>query len=458
MKTIFNRNVWSILLLSILITAGSCVKEDFDTVPPVTYSGLTATTTVKQLRTLYGSSTTTGLKKISALYSQSFYNDLKERGLDTTLVIKGVVVSSDSAGAFYKSVWIEDGTGGIEVLVEAKDMFSAYAFKPGWPVILKVSNLYAMRSSSSYDVQLGTPEVDNTLSRIDASNINDFVELSGLRGAENPLTVKLTDLNDSLKGRLIRLDGVEFLVTDTAKIFVDGTATTNRTLKDCDGNTIVLRTSGYSTFGALSLPNLNGSAVGVLTKFGASTYQLVVRSEKDFQFVNDRCVEPAVVFSESFTSVVKYADITLSGWTNFAEAGTKKWRGNVYNSDSYAEMTPFGSGEVSNIAWLITPGVDLPSTGVSALKFISEYHHWVDGATLEVFVSTDFSGTVGSATWIKIPARVPILSDGQFIWVNSGSVDLSAYAGQKIYVAFKYSGSGTSSTGFNIDNVIISNK
>ena len=105
MKKIFNRNVWSALLLGLLVTVSSCVKEDFDTVPPVTYSGLTATTTVKQLRSLYGSNVT-GLKRISSLYSQAFYNELKSKGLDTALVIKGVVVSSDSAGAFYKSVWI----------------------------------------------------------------------------------------------------------------------------------------------------------------------------------------------------------------------------------------------------------------------------------------------------------------------------------------------------------------
>lgn len=457
MKKIFNRNVWSALLLGLLVTVSSCVKEDFDTVPPVTYSGLTATTTVKQLRSLYGSNVT-GLKRISSLYSQAFYNELKSKGLDTALVIKGVVVSSDSAGAFYKSVWIEDGTGGIEVLVEAKDMYSAYAFKPGWPVILKISDLYAMRSSLSYDVQLGIPEVDNTLGRIDADNVANYIKLSGSRAAEAPLVITLTNLNDSLKGRLVRIDGVEFNVADTTKGFVDGTASTSRTLKDCDGNTIVLRTSGFATFGAMSLPNMNGSAVGVLTKFSTGTYQLVIRSEKDLEFVNDRCVEPTILFSENFSTVTKFADITLAGWTNFAEAGTKKWRGNVYNGDSYAEMTPYNSGEPSNVAWLVTPGVTLPTTGASSLKFIAEYHHWVDGAKLEVYVSTDYSGSVTSATWTALPARVPVLADGQFNWVNSGAVDLSAYAGKKVYVAFKYSGSTSSSTGMNVDNVTIINR
>ena len=71
-------------------------------------------------------------------------------------------------------------------------MYSAYAFKPGWPVMLKVSDLYAMRSSSSYDLQLGIPEVDNTLGRIDADNVTNFIKLSGARAAEKPLVVKLT--------------------------------------------------------------------------------------------------------------------------------------------------------------------------------------------------------------------------------------------------------------------------
>ena len=454
-------------MLGLLIVATGCVKEDFDTVPSNPPSNLVATTTIKQLRELYGDSPVKVLKKIKDLYPQSFYDNLKANGLDTLLIIKATVTSSDSTGSFYKSVWVDDGTGGIEIPVDSKSLYSTNAFKPGQPVVLTISDLYVKRYENSYgspvgDIQIGVPTEDLgkiILGRIDGDVITKYIQLSGTRGAETPLTVKISELNKEMIGRLIRIDGVEFASSDLGKKYVDGTLTTNRTIQDCDENKLVLRTSGYALFGAQSLPTKNGSIIGIFTIYNGSTNQLTIRSEKDVEFVNDRCVAPTVIYSQDFSTLVKYSDVALAGWTNFAEAGTKKWRGNLYNSDSYAEMTSYLSGEASNIVWLITPGVTLPTTGANTLKFIAEWHHWVDGTKLEVYISTNYDGAnILAATWTALPARVPVNADGQFIWVNSGAVNLNAYAGQKVYVAFKYIGSGTQSTGYNVDNVVFANK
>lgn len=273
--------------------APSCVKEDFDTVPSNPPSLLEANTTIKQLRYYYDSSTTVAFKKIKDIYPQYFYNKLKASGLDTTLIIKATVVSSDSAGNIYKSVWIDDGTGGIEVPIDAKSIYSTYGLKPGQPIVMKISDLCVKRFSydnvtATGDIQIGVLD-ESGLGRIPGDIISKYIELSGARVAVTPITVKMSELNSSMVGRFVRIDGVEFVSVDTSKNYIDGTAATNRTLKDCDGNNLTLRTSGYALFGAQPLPNKNGSIVGIFNIFN-KVKQITIRSEKDVEFVNDRCV------------------------------------------------------------------------------------------------------------------------------------------------------------------------
>ena len=138
--------------------------------------------------------------------------------------------------------------------------------------------------------------------------------------------------------------------------------------------------------------------------------------------------------------------LSLAGWTNFAEEGTVKWSARTFDNDGYAQFNTFGSPDVSNIAWLISPKIDISEhptarfTFRSAQNFVSD-----DKNKLEVFVSTDYDGTnVLAATWEKIDAKVATKATTGYVYVNGGSLDLAKYqeAGA-INVAFRASGSGT---------------
>ena len=79
-----------------------------------------------------------------------------------------------------------------------------------------------------------------------------------------------------------------------------------------------------------------------------------------------------------------------------------------------------------------------------------------------VFISSDFNGQesgIASATWepLSVVIAHPDVTNSWFSWVDSGSVDLSAYTGT-LYVAFKYTGSDTSNQNstIHVDNVVIS--
>ncbi|MBI9068958.1 MAG: choice-of-anchor J domain-containing protein [Salinivirgaceae bacterium] len=166
---------------------------------------------------------------------------------------------------------------------------------------------------------------------------------------------------------------------------------------------------------------------------------------------------PAIVyFSEDFETVTADEDIALTDWTNAAEVGTRKWIGKTYNENSYAQISSFGSAE-ANVAWLITPAIDLTKTWGEMLSFdINVGYFTHDG--FEVFVSTDFSGDVTTATWIDVTSNFTIPQTTSYSgFATAGTMDISAYTDGIVYVAFKYTGDATAdeTTTYQVDNVVV---
>ena len=118
-------------------------------------------------------------------------------------------------------------------------------------------------------------------------------------------------------------------------------------------------------------------------------------------------------------------------------------------------MSAYRSGEAQNIAWLISPPL-VVHNGMT-LSFQTAKAYWRHDA-LKVFISTDFDGyNVRTATWMELPARIATNTDPNHAWIDSGDIDLSAYAGQTVYIAFRYKGSDdyNQTSTYRIDNVII---
>ncbi|MEA3503920.1 MAG: choice-of-anchor J domain-containing protein [Bacteroidota bacterium] len=163
----------------------------------------------------------------------------------------------------------------------------------------------------------------------------------------------------------------------------------------------------------------------------------------------------AQIFSEDFTGVVPDEDIAIEGWSNEAIEGTRLWIGKEYGENFYAQFSAYNSGETVNEAWLVTPGIDLDGSTNEVLKFITKsgyYKH--DG--LSVFVSTDFTGTVGAAMWTELDATFAAGPDnGYSDWIESGNIDLSSYSGT-IFIGFKYlGGDPDETTTFQVDDVVV---
>lgn len=152
--------------------------------------------------------------------------------------------------------------------------------------------------------------------------------------------------------------------------------------------------------------------------------------------------------------------LDLPGWTNFSEAGTKKWRIETHNNNGYAIFNPYGSNEASNVGWLVTPEVDLNDGKNHTFTFRSAQSYVTSTANkLEVFISTNYNGSdVIAAKWTQLSANIPGSTATRFEFMDSGVINLAAYKGSKVHIAFKVTGSGTNGDldgAYQVDNVIV---
>lgn len=165
-------------------------------------------------------------------------------------------------------------------------------------------------------------------------------------------------------------------------------------------------------------------------------------------------------FSEEF-SVAPVTVLNLPGWTNFAEKGTIKWSSKTFDGNGYAQFNTFGGTDAVNVGWLISPSIDISGKENVKFSFQSAQNFVTDPAnTTEAYVSTDFDGTnVLGATWTKVDAKFANKDTTGYLFVPSGSIDLTPYqeAGH-VYIAFKTTGSGSNTALdglFQIDNLYV---
>ena len=164
------------------------------------------------------------------------------------------------------------------------------------------------------------------------------------------------------------------------------------------------------------------------------------------------------ISNEDFQTAVNSTDLDIAAWTNFNETGAWKWREKTFSGNGYAEFSAFNSGS-TNIAWLISPEINLDVAQKKGVAFeVAQHHLDVDSPnnSLQVFISTNYDGTnVIAATWTPLQANIPTKSVAWYQFVAS-NIDLSAYNG-KAHIAFKFKGSGTDTTldgAFQVDNFL----
>lgn len=385
-------------------------------------------------------------------------------------VIEGYVVSSDEGGNFFKTISLQTKATaqnpaiGFSIPVDASNTYIDY--RVGNKVYIKLKNQYTDLYYGG--LRIGSLNVSNagdpTIGRISQNDYKNVLNASCTIVDENQLVESLfieDALSDAKLNTLIELKDVEFTEAALGRHYFEESnnvgGSTNWYLRDKTGNQLIFRTSSFAKFADHYVPEKSGKVRGILTKFG-SDYQLMVRSESDIVMDGKRNTP---FFSEDFQSVKNNVNFVLPGWSNIVEKATKLWKSMVYSGNGYAEFNTTSTTAAENIAWLVSPKINLSGYKNVVLSFRSAQHDLkIDSPlnTLEIYVSTNFDGSnITKAKWTKLKAKIPQLSTPTRQFISSGGVDLSAYSGN-IHIAFRYVGSGKDKTlngAFMVDDVKI---
>lgn len=350
-----------------------------------------------------------------------------------------VVTMDEQSGNIYKEAYIQDETGAINLrLLSSGGLYQGDSVR----VFLKGTVL----STYNQMMQLDSVDVDNNI-----------IKQATKKDRQPDVYTDISQVTTGHQAKLVKIENVQFVSSELGNTYADGInlMSQSRTLEDSLGNTIIVRTSGYANFANNTLPEGSGSIIAIVSQFN-STLQLLIRNPSEVVFNNPRFGTTPPPPGNSLTKNFQDQSITSGGWTTQLVTGTYNWTTSDQGSPGnfYAKMSNYtGSANVASEAWLISPAVDLSTSTNSTLNFRNAYKYV--GDPLEVYVSTNYDGisAPSTATWTQLGVN---LSTGNFSWEFGGPVSLNTYIGNNaVYIAFKYTGTNSSGSTWEVDDIVI---
>lgn len=364
--------------------------------------------------------------------------------IDDSLTTFAIVTMDESSGNIYKNLYIQDHTGGIQVRLTASSDFAVGDS-------LRINLLGAYLSEYNGTIQLDSIDPDNDIVRQSQGHpispavmtVEDIIAV-----ANDPDPTKFSDL----EGTLVKVTDIQFTTGNLTTTYADAInqSSENRILESCAGGAnILVRTSGFADFAGDTVAQGQGDMTVIIGRFG-SDIQLLIRNPNEINLNGARCAGQILIkdFDDN--------DVTSGGWSDVVVVGTTIWETSTAGGapSPYGVISNYNGSNTAAENWLISPSVDLSGSSTPNLSFRNAYNF--NGPTLQLLVSTDYTGVgnPNSATWTDLSSQVN-WSSGSFTFVESGSIDLSAYAGGSLRIAFKYTGSNSDGSTWEIDDIII---
>lgn len=181
---------FTVASLIVAIGTFSACKKTFDNPPGATDPDIVANTTIKALKALH---TSPGAYDV----------------ISADLTISGIVVADDKSGNLYKQIFIQDSTGGLQVLLEANSLFGTYPV--GRRIFIHCKDLCISDYNGTMELGVkayvdGAPSVDG----IPSGLISKYVIGGSLNNPVIPIVVNQNDLGTNMQdkylGSLIQLD------------------------------------------------------------------------------------------------------------------------------------------------------------------------------------------------------------------------------------------------------------
>lgn len=416
------RNSILVLLIGSLAIIGC--KKDFDS-PPVAVLPQGNIITIDSLRKIYTS------------FDSTFVNDIS---------VYGTVTADEISGNLYKTIYIQDATNAIQLSLTSS---SSKLFFQGDKVRVALKGLTITRGATSS----GAP-----INMIQVKNVNPEINIikQGKGDEIAPKVVTIADLAISgiyspYQGQLVQLNNVEFQCSDIHGSYasVECYEDANKILLDSNGASIIVRNSAYSNFAGTPIAKGRGNVVAIVSQY-RSDVQLTLRKLEDVVLNGQRRVS-CPFYSKDYED-----KCVLSGkWISQNKIGNIDWEtANVgSNGTNYAMISNFvNSSNLACETWLVSPEFDLSGLSTPKLSFQSAYNY--SGAQLKLYVTTSYSGDVTTTSWNDISSLVT-WSSGGWAWKNSSDIDLSSYKQNGVRFAFKYIGTTSDGSTWEIDDFTI---
>ena len=209
--------------------------------------------------------------------------------INKTMALEATIVANDEHDNLYKSISIQDTSGGILINLDASSLYQTYPV--GTTIRIHLQNLFLTdyRRMLQVVASVDTSSGQLLTTGIPAPLFSKYIKVIKENTNIVPMLVSFKNLADSLQGRLIKISSVEFSAADTNLTFADkkNKIGASRSLKFCTGGTIYLRTSGYADFAGISLPKNNGDIVGIYSVYNYEK-QLLLRDTSDILFRSKR--------------------------------------------------------------------------------------------------------------------------------------------------------------------------
>lgn len=223
-------------------------------------------------------------------YPNVFASTDQNKQIDENIMIKGRITGNDVGGNIYKQVTLQDNTAAIIIAINEGGLNGYLA--EGSEILVDLKGLYI--GGYRKQPEIGAPYNGTSIGRMQKDIWAKHFKIVGSPDASviQPIdfnTIKDTKLMDANCGKLVTLKDVTFKEADGKATFTTGTAQGNAVNQELDGygSKVVVRTSTYADFAAMTLPydseakkKLKCDITGIATRYN-STWQILIRKTSD---------------------------------------------------------------------------------------------------------------------------------------------------------------------------------
>ncbi|QLG45569.1 DUF5689 domain-containing protein [Costertonia aggregata] len=285
-----------------IITIYACVKDrNFDAPKQSCVSEIVANATFAEVKNLYTDETVQ---------------------IQEDLIIEGYVVSSDKAGNFFSVLHFQDSPvnpgEGFQIEIDVRDTHLFYPI--GSKIFIKLKGLYLGKSKDVFKIGGVFSAFGNiSVGRLPAAVVDNhlFVACNDISEIV-PTIVDIGILDETLTNTLVQCNDLEILETELDRPFAIEREETERTLIDCNDNELILVNSGFSDFRSETLPQGNGSIIGVLLRDN-DEYRLAIRDLDDIDLTGERCADLIDEFTSTRVFISELADPNNNAGARFVE-------------------------------------------------------------------------------------------------------------------------------------------